>query len=195
MLESLAEWMGYPMYYAFEGAPPPPRTGASHSSIYPYGPFATRDGAVILGIQNEREWAAFCDKVLGNAALAADPRFDTNARRNENRAALQALILEVFAAQDTAQVERRLDDAQIANARMNDMAGLWSHPQLKARDRWRQVGSPAGEIPALLPPGRNDSFDYRMDAVPAVGRAHPGHLARAGHFTGGQACCGIDPFG
>jgi itaconate CoA-transferase len=169
MLESLAEWMNFPMYYAFDGAAPPPRTGASHASIYPYGPFATRDGAVILGIQNEREWAGFCDKVLGNAALAADPRFDSNARRNENRAALQAIILDVFRALGTAQVEQRLDQAQIANARMNDMAGLWSHPQLKARERWRQVGSPAGDIPALLPPGRNDSFDYRMDAVPAVG--------------------------
>jgi itaconate CoA-transferase len=169
MLESLAEWMNYPMYYAFDGAPPPPRTGAAHASIYPYGPFATRDGAVILGIQNEREWAAFCDKVLGNAALAADPRFDSNARRNENRAALQAIVLDVFRALSTAQVEQRLDEAQIANGRMNDMAGLWSHPQLQARERWRQVGSPDGEIPALLPPGRNDSFDYRMDAVPAVG--------------------------
>jgi itaconate CoA-transferase len=169
MLESLAEWMNYPMYYAFDGAPPPPRTGASHASIYPYGPFATRDGAVLLGIQNEREWTAFCDKVLGNAALAADPRFDSNARRNENRAALQAIILDVFRALGTAQVEQRLDEAQIANARMNDMAGLWSHPQLRARERWRKVGSPAGEIPALLPPGRNSSFEYRMDPVPAVG--------------------------
>jgi itaconate CoA-transferase len=169
MLESLAEWMNYPMYYAFDGAAPPPRTGASHASIYPYGPFATRDGAVLLGIQNEREWAGFCDKVLGNGALAADPRFDSNARRNENRAALQAIILDVFRALGTAQVEQRLDEAQIANARMNDMAGLWSHPQLKARERWRNVGSPAGDIPALLPPGRNKSFEYRMDAVPAVG--------------------------
>jgi itaconate CoA-transferase len=169
MLESLAEWMNFPMYYAYEGAAPPPRTGASHASIYPYGPFETRDGAVILGIQNEREWAAFCEKVLGNAALAADPRFDSNARRNENRAALQASILDVFRALGTVQVEQRLDEAQIANARMNDMAGLWSHPQLKARERWRQVGTPAGDIPALLPPGRNDSFEYRMDAVPAAG--------------------------
>jgi itaconate CoA-transferase len=169
MLESLAEWMNYPMYYAYEGAPPPPRTGASHASIYPYGPFATSDGAVLLGIQNEREWAGFCDKVLGNPALAADTRFDANARRNENRAALQAIILDVFASLGTAQVEQRLDEAQIANARMNDMAGLWAHPQLQARERWRQVGSPAGDIPALLPPGRNNSFEYRMDAVPAVG--------------------------
>ncbi|MGE4242829.1 CaiB/BaiF CoA transferase family protein [Ramlibacter sp.] len=169
MLESLGEWMSFPMYYAFEGAAPPPRTDASHASIYPYGPFTTKDGAVILGIQNEREWAVFCDKVLANAALARDPRFDANARRNENRAALRKIILETFASLSTAQVEERLDTAQIANGRMNDMAGVWAHPQLKARGRWRTVGSPAGEIPALLPPGRNSSFDYRMDPVPAVG--------------------------
>lgn len=169
MLESLTEWMSYPMYYAFEGAPPPPRTGASHASIYPYGPFATRDGAVLLGVQNEREWAAFCDKVLRDPQLATDPRFDANARRNENRAALTAIILQVFGDLSTAQVEQRLDEAQIANARMNEMAGVWAHPQLKARERWRTVNSPAGPIPALLPPGRNNSFDYRMDAVPAVG--------------------------
>jgi crotonobetainyl-CoA:carnitine CoA-transferase CaiB-like acyl-CoA transferase len=169
MLESLAEWMGFPMYYAFDGQSPPPRSGASHASIYPYGPFATKDGAVILGIQNEREWAVFCDKVLGNAPLATDPRFDANARRNEHRADLQAIILAVFKTLSTAQVEQRLDEAQIANGRMNDMAGLWSHPQLEARDRWRTVVSPAGDIPALLPPGRNNSFEYRMDPIPAAG--------------------------
>ena len=169
MLESLAEWMNFPLYYAFDGAPPPPRTGASHAAIYPYGPFATQDGAVLLGIQNEREWAVFCDKVLGNAALATDARFDANAKRNDNRVALQKIILETFATLTTPQVEARLDDAQIANARMNDMAGLWAHPQLQARERWRTVGSPAGDIPALLPPGRNNRFDYRMDAVPRVG--------------------------
>jgi crotonobetainyl-CoA:carnitine CoA-transferase CaiB-like acyl-CoA transferase len=169
MLESLAEWMSYPMYYAFDGATPPPRTGASHSSIYPYGPFATKDGAVILGIQNEREWAAFCDKVLGDAALASDARFDANAKRNEHRAALHAIIERVFANLSTPEVEARLDEAQIANGRMNDMAGLWAHPQLKARGRWRNVETPAGEIPALLPPASNGSFDYRMDAIPAAG--------------------------
>jgi crotonobetainyl-CoA:carnitine CoA-transferase CaiB-like acyl-CoA transferase len=169
MLESLAEWMSFPMYYAYDGASPPPRTGASHASIYPYGPFATKDGAVILGIQNEREWAVFCEKVLGDAAIATDPRFDANAKRNEHRADLQAIILGVFRSLSTEQVEKRLDDAQIANGRMNDMAGLWSHPQLKARGRWRTVGSPAGDIPALLPPGRNNSFEYRMDPVPAAG--------------------------
>jgi itaconate CoA-transferase len=170
MLESLAEWMNFPMYYAFEGAAPPPRAAASHASIYPYGPFRAGDGGtVMLGLQNEREWKVFCEKVLLDAKLAADPRFDTNAKRNEHRAELKTLILEAFSRLDTAQVEQRLDDAQIANARMNDMAGLWSHPQLQARERWRTIGSPSGEIPALLPPGRSSSFEPRMDAVPAVG--------------------------
>ncbi|RTQ37299.1 CoA transferase [Variovorax gossypii] len=170
MLESLAEWMGYPMYYAYDGAPPPPRSAASHATIYPYGPFPAGDGGtVMLGLQNEREWRTFCEKVLLQAGLAADPRFDSNARRNENRETLRAIILETFGALSTPQVLERLDTAQIANARMNDMAGLWAHPQLQARERWRQVGSPAGDIPALLPAGRQSAFDYRMDPIPAVG--------------------------
>ncbi len=171
MLESLAEWMGYPLYYAFEGAPPPPRTAASHASIYPYGPFQAGDGAtVMLGLQNEREWKAFCEVVLQDAGLATDPRFDSNAKRNEHREALKAIILATFARLNTAEVVARLDEAQIANARMNSMAEVWAHPQLKARERWQTVGSPAGDIPALLPPGRNNCFDYRMDAIPAVGQ-------------------------
>ena len=170
MLEALAEWMGYPLYYAHDGASPPPRSAASHASIYPYGPFAAGDGGtVMLGLQNEREWKVFCEVVLGDAALASDPRFCTNALRSENRAQLKQLIVGMFARMTTSEVEARLDQAQIANARMNDMAGLWAHPQLKSRERWQDVGSPAGDIPALLPPGRNNRYDYRMDPVPAVG--------------------------
>jgi crotonobetainyl-CoA:carnitine CoA-transferase CaiB-like acyl-CoA transferase len=170
MLEALAEWMGYPLYYAHDGATPPPRSAASHASIYPYGPFAAGDGGtVMLGLQNEREWKVFCDVVLGDTALANDPRFCTNALRSENRAQLKQLIVGMFSRMSTSDVEARLDQAQIANARMNDMAGVWAHPQLKARERWQNVGSPAGDIPALLPPGRNNRYDYRMDAVPAVG--------------------------
>jgi itaconate CoA-transferase len=129
MLESMAEWMSYPMYYSFEGAPPPPRSGAAHATIYPYGPFAAGDGkTVILGLQNEREWAVFCERVLERPELAADPRFSTNSRRSAARAELRALILEVFAGLTAEQVVARLDAARIANARMNDMADLWAHP-------------------------------------------------------------------
>ncbi|MDM0088995.1 MULTISPECIES: CaiB/BaiF CoA-transferase family protein [unclassified Variovorax] len=184
MLESLAEWMGYPMYYAYQGAPPPPRNAAAHATIYPYGPFAAGDGGtVMLGLQNEREWQLFCEKVLLQPALAGDARFDANARRNANREALQAVILETFSTLSTAQVLERLDAAQIANARMNDMAGLWAHPQLEARARWREVGSPAGPIPALLPPGRQSAFDYRMDPVPAVGEHTEAILQSLGRGT------------
>lgn len=171
MLESLAEWMGYPMYYAFDGAPPPPRSAASHASIYPYGPFMAGDGGTLmLGLQNEREWKAFCELVLQDAALATDLRFASNAGRNQHREALRAIILAAFAKCSTEQLMARLEQAQIANARMNDMAGLWAHPQLRSRQRWQTVGSPAGDIPALLPPGRSNAFDYRMDPVPAVGQ-------------------------
>ena len=170
MLEALAEWMSYPMYYAYDGAPPPARAGASHATIFPYGPFPAGDGTVvILGLQNEREWGAFCDGVLQQPALKQDARFDSNARRTANREALSALIVTAFADLTGDAVIARLDAAGIANARMNDMAGLWDHAQLKARDRWREVGSPAGPIPALLPPGGFEGYTPRMDPVPALG--------------------------
>lgn len=170
MLESMAEWMNYPMYYAFDGAAPPPRAGASHATIYPYGPFPTGDGkTVMLGLQNEREWAAFCRDVLANAALATDPRFDSNAKRNANRDALRAIIIDCFSGKTITQTTDLLERAQIANARLNTMQDLWEHEQLKARDRWREVGSSAGAIPALLPPGDISTFSPRMDAVPALG--------------------------
>lgn len=171
MLEALSEWMGFPMYYAYEGAAPPPRAGASHASIYPYGPFAAGDGGtVMLGLQNEREWKLFCEVVLSDAGLATDPRFDTNSKRSSNRADLDAIVANAFAPLSRLEVLARLERAGIANAAVNDMAGLWAHPQLLARARWRTVGSPAGEIPALLPPGRIDKWEARMDPVPALGQ-------------------------
>ena len=181
MLEAMGEWMGYPLYYAYDGAPPPPRTGASHASIYPYGPFQAGDGkTVMLGLQNEREWTAFCDTVLLQPDVATDTRFDSNAQRNANREALQALIVQTFAALTAAQVVERLEQAGIANARVNEMADLWEHPQLQARQRWRTVGTPQGDVPALLPPGVNSAFDYRMEAVPAVGQHNASILAELG---------------
>lgn len=184
MLESLGEWMSYPMYYAFEGASPPPRSTAAHASIYPYGPFAAGDGGVVmLGVQNEREWKVFCEIVLDDAKLATDSRFESNALRNEYREALTTIILGVFGGLSTVQVIERLDQAQIANAQMNDMAGLWAHPQLRARQRWQTVGSPAGPIAALLPPARSNAFDYRMDPVPAVGEHTEAILRELGQNT------------
>ena len=170
MLEALGEWMGFPLYYAMDNASPPSRSAAAHATIYPYGPFAAGDGGtVMLGLQNEREWGQFCQHVLQQPALATDARFDSNAQRNVHRIELQALILDAFAVLTAAQVIERLDMAQIANARMNTMADLWAHPQLLARGRWTTVQSPAGDLPALLPPGKQSAFDYRMDAIPKVG--------------------------
>ncbi|MBK5002964.1 CoA transferase [Pseudomonas sp. S31] len=188
MLESLVEWMGYPMYYAYDGAPPPPRAGASHSTIYPYGPFPTGDGGTLmLGLQNEREWALFCDKVLLDPALASDERFNANFKRSENRDVLRQLIIDRFASLSLDEVVARLEQAQIANARVNDMHGVWQHPQLRARDRWREVDSPAGKLPSLLPPGRNAAFTPRMDGVPGLGQHTQPILAELGFNAEQQA--------
>jgi itaconate CoA-transferase len=170
MLESMVEWMSFPLYYAFDGADPPPRAGAAHATIYPYGPFPTGDGkTVMLGLQNEREWAAFCRQVLEQPELASDPRFATNSRRTEARRELRAKIVSVFSRYSAEQVVARLDAAQIANARVNDMRDVWNHPQLRARNRWTSVATAVGRIPALLPPGQPDTYAPRMDAVPALG--------------------------
>ena len=182
MLESLVEWMNYPMYYAYDGAAPPPRAGAAHATIYPYGPFPAGDGGtVMLGLQNEREWQQFCDKVLLQPELAGDLRFNANARRSQNRAELRAIIVEEFSRMSADEVIARLDAASIANAHVNDMAGVWAHPQLQARDRWREVDSPAGKLPALLPPGRNVAFEPRMDAVPHLGEHTDSLLSELGY--------------
>ncbi|OYU48869.1 MAG: CoA transferase [Rhizobiales bacterium PAR1] len=181
MLESMAEWMSYPLYYAYEGAAPPPRAGAAHATIYPYGPFPAGDGkTIMLGLQNEREWQVFCDKVLENAALAADPRFNSNAQRNTHRAALREIIIARLSTMTLEAVAAKLEAAQIANAAVNTMADLWAHPQLKARDRWREVSTSAGTIPALLPPGESSAFEPRMDAVPALGQHTDAILAEFG---------------
>lgn len=182
MLESLVEWMGYPLYYAYDGAPPPPRSGAAHSTIYPYGPFPTGDGGtVMLGLQNEREWALFCQQVLEQPELADDPRFISNSQRSAHREVLRELIVAAFADLDSVQVIERLDRATIANARVNDMHGVWQHPQLNARQCWTEIDSPNGTIPALLPPGRNPAFTPRMDAVPALGEHTESILSELGY--------------
>jgi itaconate CoA-transferase len=181
MLESMAEWMSYPLYYAFEGAEPPPRAGASHATIYPYGPFTAGDGrTVMLGLQNEREWQGFCAKVLRQPELAGDERFNANAKRVAAKPALQKIITDTFASLTIDDVVARLEDAQIANARVNTMRDVWAHPQLKARERWVSVATPNGDMPALLPPGMPESFDARMDPVPGLGEHTDALLAELG---------------
>ncbi len=171
LLECMGEWMTYALYYAFEGASPPPRTGAAHATIAPYGPFLAGDGnTVMLGLQNEREWKVFCEQVLEKPDVAADSRFSSNTRRTAAREELTEIVTEVFSRLSARQVVDRLDAAQIANARVNEVHDVWSHAQLKARDRWVEIDTPAGAIPALLPPGIPSHSSPRMDGVPALGQ-------------------------
>jgi len=170
MFEALGEWMGYPAYFAAYGGTPPLRTGANHATIAPYGPFQAGDGKQVnLGLQNEREWALFSSVVLEQPEVAADPRFDSNAKRVANREALHAMIDAVFSQLTIDQVIARLDQAQIANAHMNSMQEFWEHPQLQARERWREVGSPVGPLKALRPPVTMRDVEPRMDPIPALG--------------------------
>lgn len=185
MLESMVEWMGFPMYYAYDNAPGPRPAGAEHASIYPYGPFPTGDGkSVMLGIQNEREWANFCGTVLSRLDLATDARFSNNSLRTQNRDQLKAIIDQVFSTMTSVQVVELLEKGSIANATVNNMQGLWGHPQLEARQRWTQVNTSKGTIPALFPPGvrdsKKDGFDARMDAIPEVGEHNDSILSELG---------------
>ncbi|TKA33804.1 hypothetical protein B0A50_00641 [Salinomyces thailandicus] len=170
MLECMAEWMTFPMYYASDGAAPPAMSGAEHASIYPYGPFDTGGGGtVMLGMQNEREWQIFCREILDQPDLVHDERFANTAVRSKNRKQLREIIQAAFSNMDADTVLDKLQAAGVANAKLNDMAGLWAHPQLKARDRWTQVDTPNGAIPALKPAGASAGYDVRMDPIPSVG--------------------------
>ena len=181
MLESMVEWMSFPLYYAFDGAAPPMRAGAAHATIYPYGPFPAGDGKIVmLGLQNEREWVTFCEQVLHQPALATDPRFASNSTRTTARKALHAIIQEAFASLTAAEVIDRLEQAGIANAQLNNMEDIWQHAQLRARQRWTEVGSPVGPLPALLPPGVPSAWTARMDPSPALGQHTEAILAELG---------------
>jgi crotonobetainyl-CoA:carnitine CoA-transferase CaiB-like acyl-CoA transferase len=178
MLESLVEWMGFPLYYAFEGQSGPKRAGASHASIYPYGPFSTGVGPdgkehakVMLGVQNEREWKILATEVLQREDLTTNPKFKNTASRSDNRAELEAIISGIFASWDggAEEVVNRLDSAGIANAKVNDMQGVWEHEQLEARGRFRQVDTEVGPIKSFLPPGMSSEVEARMERIPTIG--------------------------
>jgi itaconate CoA-transferase len=162
--------MGAPAYFTAYGGTPPPRTGANHASIAPYGPFTSRDGRdVYIGIQNAREWTRFCADVLQRPELADDERFRTNALRVRHRTELHESIDAVFRGLTAAEMLERLDAAQIANARMNSVAEFLEHPQLIGRGRWREIGSPAGPLRALMPPAHIEGVEPVMGPVPALG--------------------------
>ena len=185
MLEALAEWMGYPLYYTHFGGTAPARTGPNHAAIVPYGRYETGDDkSIMLGLQNEREWAVFCEKVLLQPKLAQDPRYGSNSRRAAKRSEINALIAEVFVTLTTEQLIERLDAAGIANARMNTPDEVWEHPQLKARDRWREMDSPVGLLATLLPPVTMPGFEARIDAVPELGEHTERILSEFGYTSG-----------
>ena len=169
LLDALGELMTQPAYFSRYGGEPPRRTGARHPSISPYGPFKVCDGAVFFGIQNEREWLVLCRDVLHRGDLAADPRFASNTGRVAHNDELTAIIEESFAALSTEQASDALEAAGIASARLRTPADLARHPQLRARNRWRTVGTPGGDIEALLPPVEIAGIDPAMGPVPALG--------------------------
>ena len=182
MLEALGEWMGFPAYFTAYGGTPPPRSGAYHATIVPYGPFHAGDGeTVFLSVQNEREFAAFCEQVLQKPSLRTDERFSSSPARFRNREAMHAEIDLVFSQLKAGEIIQRLEAADIANARLNDLEQFWRHPQLQARGRWTKVGSPAGEIDALRPPFNLSEFEPRMDPVPALGEHSRAILGELGY--------------
>jgi itaconate CoA-transferase len=171
LFDSLAEWMSYAAYYASFGGSAPPRSGASHATIAPYGPVECGDNKVVyLGLQNEREWKRFCEVVLEIPQLSSDTRFDTNAMRVQNRPQLDQAMHKVFEKLTGAEIIARLEKAQIANAHMNTVQEFVVHPQLEARKRWSEVDSPVGRLPALLPPVTMENVDIAMNEIPALGQ-------------------------
>jgi itaconate CoA-transferase len=169
MIDALGEWMTQPAYFSAYGQEPPRRTGARHPSISPYGPYRASDGSVFIGIQNEREWLVLCRDILRRAGLATDPRFAANPDRVAHNDELTQIIEGSFAGRGAGEVSQALDAAGIACARLRTPEELTSHPQLRARGRWRPVGTPGGDIDALLPPVQVTGQQPAMGAVPALG--------------------------
>lgn len=181
LFDAMSEWMSYPAYYTRDGGKPLARTGARHATIAPYGPFATGDGkTVFFGIQNEREWASFCGIVLGEPAIAADPRFASNPARMAHRDDLQATIEAKFSVWTSAEVLAKLDAAAIANARLNDVTEFLAHPQLHQRNRIRTIGSETGPQDVFLPAVTIPGLEPAMNPVPALGQHTASILAELG---------------
>ena len=170
LLDALGEWMTQPYLYTVYGGREPRRTGARHASISPYGPYQARGGEVFIGLQNEREWAVLCDKVLARSDLITDERFATNPDRVKHDDELTAIIEDVLASMTPDEVVARLDAAGIASARLRTPAEFAAHPQLAARDRWREADTPGGPVRALLPPVTVPGREPAMGAVPALGQ-------------------------
>jgi itaconate CoA-transferase len=171
LFDALAEWMGYPAYFTLYGGSPPARAGVRHATVVPYGSYRCGDGqAVLLAVQTEAQWAGFCRVVCEHPEWERDPRFATASNRRINRDVLETAIEEAFSTASRAEITRRLEAADIPYGDVNEVAQFLEHPQLAARDRWREVGSPGGPLRAILPPFQLDGFDPRMDPIPDVGQ-------------------------
>jgi itaconate CoA-transferase len=180
MLDALGEWMTQPFYYSVYGDRPARRTGARHASISPYGPYAAPGGQVFLGLQSEREWAVLCEKILHRPDLIADTRFATNSDRVAHDDQLTPIIETALEAMPADRLTWLLDEAGIASARLRTPREFGEHPQLRARDRWREVDTPGGPVRALLPPVTVPGREAAMGAVPALGQHTAAILAELG---------------
>jgi len=185
MLDALGGWMSQPYLFSVYGGHQPRRTGARHASISPYGPYAAADGQVFLGLQNEREWVVLCREILRRPELIDDARFATNTDRVTSDRELTPIIEAALQELTAAEVEARLDAAGIANARLRTPVEFAGHPQLAARNRWRDVTTPAGEVRALLPPVTVAGREPAMGSVPALGQHTAAILAELGFEPGG----------
>src|SRR5688572_1954036 len=181
LFDALGEWMSAPAYYTAYGGTAPPRSGAHHASIAPYGPYDTREGGpVYFAIQNPREWTRFCRDVLRRPDMEDDDRFRTNRYRVRHRKALDKAIAGVLGDLTSEEVVARLDSSGIANAKLGSIGHFPEHPQVRARDRWREIDSPAGLLRALVPPVEMTGVEPAMGAVPSLGQHTDAILAELG---------------
>jgi crotonobetainyl-CoA:carnitine CoA-transferase CaiB-like acyl-CoA transferase len=182
LFDALSEWMGYPAYYTLYGGSPPARAGVRHATVVPYGSYRCADGAVLFSVQTQAQWRAFCDVVCGHPEWETDERFTTSTLRRVNRNSLEEMIEDVLTTLPRSEVERRLEAADIPFGSVNEVDEFVSHPQLAARDRWREVGSPAGPLRAIIPPVDLEGMPPNVGPIPDVGEQTDQILMELGYM-------------
>lgn len=169
MFDATVEWLGHPMYMQMYQDTQIKRMGLSHASIAPYDAYPTLDGQILIGVQNDRGWRQLVTEVFDRPDLAEHPEYATNVDRVRNRPEVDDIVGRLSAGFKTAELDDKLAAAGVPAAQLNDMSDLLAHPQLEARDRWREVGTEAGPIRGVLPPMNFSDVELRMDPVPALG--------------------------